>query len=345
MSSTFLGIVQMLPPFIVIGVLVFASVAFYNKYVLKAQKLAETLRWIKETVDTIRADENSGAKARKLGLNKVFQDTILEEHWVEFARTLHEQKEFIQGDLVFTKHRVTVPAHHYFTAAAIIDKPLKVNYFKHLPGILTGVGIIGTFAGLLFGLSSFDASSPATINASVGLLLSGVRDAFYASAFAITAAMVVTHLEKLHYQRCLTHLEDLNESINRMFDSGVTDDYLGAIARSVLLQAEQTKALGVEIANALRPAIAAIEHAQTDAARVCADAVAHALNSANLRLAGQIESALERQVRSPLELLNSRFSRTVLAGSPDQSNERLKKIIRTHQASVVSTDEKAKVDQ
>ena len=83
-----------------------------------------------------------------------------------------------------------MPAKAYFSVSAVIEGPLRAHYFKHLPGILTGIGIIGTFAGLLFGLSNFDSSSPDTMAQSVNLLLSGVRDAFYASALAITVAMV-----------------------------------------------------------------------------------------------------------------------------------------------------------
>jgi putative membrane protein len=65
----------------------------------------------------------------------------------------------------------------------------------------------------------------------VNLLLSGVRDAFYASALAITVAMVITHLEKSQYRKCVGALDDLNAVIDSLFDSGVEQEYLAAIAR------------------------------------------------------------------------------------------------------------------
>ena len=34
----------------------------------------------------------------------------------------------------------------------MVDAPLRTEFYKHLPGILTGLGIIGTFSGLIIGL-------------------------------------------------------------------------------------------------------------------------------------------------------------------------------------------------
>lgn len=45
--------------------------------------------------------------------------------------------------------RATVPAETFFTEQALVDTPLRTEFFKHVPGILTGIGIIGTFYGLL----------------------------------------------------------------------------------------------------------------------------------------------------------------------------------------------------
>jgi hypothetical protein len=48
----------------------------------------------------------------------------------------------------------------FFSEHALVVTPLKTEFYKHLPGILTGIGIIGTFLGLIMGLSSFDISDP-----------------------------------------------------------------------------------------------------------------------------------------------------------------------------------------
>jgi hypothetical protein len=71
------------------------------------------------------------------------------------------------------------------------------DFVRHLPGVLTGLGIIGTFAGLLDGLSQFNPSTTSTAVAGLKPLLDGVSHAFIASATAIGCAMIVLFIEKL----------------------------------------------------------------------------------------------------------------------------------------------------
>jgi hypothetical protein len=271
-------------------------------------------------------------------MTKIFQGTFLEQHWLEFSRTLHAQAIKTNGKTIVQEHRVTAPADNFFTAASVIDKSLKVHYFKHLPGILTGVGIIGTFSGLLFGLSNFDATSPETVSLSVALLLSGVRDAFFASAFAITAAMVITHVEKLHYQICLARLGDLVESINRMFREGVLEDYLGIIANSAISKEEQTAMILEEISSVMNPLVTSLEKSQMEFSKIVFDAIRQTMDSANLKLAAQIESALNRQLRIPIENLTDRLTHANKSHNDQSVNrsERLRKIADSQKASLSS---------
>ena len=54
--------------------------------------------------------------------------------------------------------RLTAPAEVFFRTDIIVDTQLRADFFKHLPGILSGIGIIGTFVGLLSGLKGFKIS-------------------------------------------------------------------------------------------------------------------------------------------------------------------------------------------
>lgn len=327
MQDSYMKIVQMLPPAIVISVLVYACYIFYKHYVLTARSLQASLDWIRQTVMTMH---EGGEDVRKSGLSKVFQGSILQENWMDFAKTLHEQTVVHPTGGTTKRYRMTSPVSAFFTAASVIDKPLRVNYFKHLPGILTGIGIIGTFSGLLFGLSNFDASSPEVISQSVSLLLAGVRDAFYASAFAITAAMVVTHVEKLFYQRCLTSLDELNDCVSRMFEGGVHEEYLAKLAHTVHDPAEQARQVREELNRALMPLIQGLEKSQQNMADTICDAISRALGNANNKLSSQIENALQRQVKAPIDALGNQLLNKQLA-SADQKQDLARKIVRAQQ--------------
>jgi hypothetical protein len=70
--------------------------------------------------------------------------------------------------------------------------------FRNLPGVFTGIGIIGTFGGLIMGLRTFRISQdPAVVQKSLELLMGGVWEAFLVSAVAITLAITVTLIEKI----------------------------------------------------------------------------------------------------------------------------------------------------
>lgn len=131
-------------------------------------------------------------------LQKLFQSDEKFDHlWKEFRDTLHAQTEQRDGQTVVNVHRATVPAESFFNSQTLVDSRLYTEFFKHLPGIFTGIGIIGTFVGLISGLQAFHISDDVgVVRASLDLLLQGVRNAFEISAAAITIAMIVTFIEK-----------------------------------------------------------------------------------------------------------------------------------------------------
>lgn len=139
---------------------------------------------------TIRSDSD---------LRKVFEsDPKLKHLWKEFRDTLHAQKEERDGQLVTVALRATAPAESFFNGQYVVDSRLRTEFFKHLPGIFTGIGIIGTFSGLIVGLNGFEVpEDPTKVRASLETLLAGVYEAFIVSAAAITLAMFVTLAEKV----------------------------------------------------------------------------------------------------------------------------------------------------
>ena len=124
---------------------------------------------------------------------------MLAHLWSEYQETLHKQRVTNPqtGVEEVTAIRSTLPAESFFSTSVLVDSRLHTDFFKHLPGIFTGVGIIGTFLGLIKGLQAFQVSEDTHIvRESLDHLLHGVYEAFLVSAVAIGLAMLVTFLEK-----------------------------------------------------------------------------------------------------------------------------------------------------
>jgi len=174
-------------------------------------------------------------------LEQIFQKTgVLEHLWREYADSLH--KQVVEGQAM--RLRSTLPASVVFRPEILVDIPLRTDFFKHLPGLFTGVGIIGTFYGLLIGLQSFVVSeNPVIVRASLTRLLHGVSEAFLVSAVAITLAMVVTFIEKLVLTRLNAQAERLVQLLDGLFESGAGEEYLARLVRASESSSRQTAGL------------------------------------------------------------------------------------------------------
>ena len=221
----------------VVGILVLIFIALY---VVRAIKIKGSLKKAHDCLETFGGD-----KTDKRAMERNFQHADHLLHcWREYAETLHPQKETVDGEKKTARLRSTVPADAFFNASSIVDTALGADFFKHLPGILTGIGIIGTFFGLISGLQGFDAGgSVEHLRDKLKTLLDGVRDAFLASTGAIVAAIVVTFVEKLLLNLCYQELDRLVKKIDGLYEAGAGEEYLQRLADSSEQSSDQTKQL------------------------------------------------------------------------------------------------------
>ena len=155
--------------------------------------------------------------------------------WREYDETLFDQERFDSHEkaYVFERKRSTVPAEMFFSNQTVVDTFVGAEFFKHVPGILTGIGIIGTFFGILHGLDAFNVSADASqVRDSLKALLGSVSEAFAVSAGAIACAMVITLLEKWllasHYKKS----EELVVEIDKLYKAGAGEEMLQDLVQS-----------------------------------------------------------------------------------------------------------------
>lgn len=186
--------------------------------------------------------------------------------WNEFRDTLHGQKQpNAQGVLEVTRWRATALANSFFTEQALVEAPLRTEFYKHLPGILTGIGIIGTFSGLILGLQAFgqvDLSHPDATRQGLRALLGAVGGAFIVSAVAIAMAMVMTTFEKLVVNGLYTRLESLCGVIDSLFDSGAGEEYLQRLVEAAETSATQAMQMKESLVTDLRQVLTELTQQQ-----------------------------------------------------------------------------------
>lgn len=214
-------------------------------YLLKGGQVGWQL-WM--SVRRIRALTKTGSgPVKPEDVAKVLRWKPASHLWDEYSDTLHELKRASNGELSVTEIRATVPAETYFTRDVLVDSRLLDDFSRHVPGVLTGLGIIGTFAGLLDGLASFNPSSPEAAVAGLKPLMNGVEHAFIASATAIGCAMLVLFAGRLLLAWLYRLVEKLVHGIDALYATGAGEEYLSRLVHA----SEKSEAHAAQLKEAL----------------------------------------------------------------------------------------------
>lgn len=312
MSEIFHDPSKLIAPAIVIVFLACLIWQFVVHYRRPAGELADLLG---DATDKITKVRELTPGARRSAASEVFRNSTFSHHWNEFHETLHDQFTDAEGERVILRSRSTAPASYFFSAQSVVDTPLRTEYFRHLPGILTGLGIIGTFLGLMLGLYSFDPGAPERVQQSVGGLIQDVLYAFIGSLAAIVCAMVVTHLEKKWLRICYERLEKLTEAIDHLFDAGVGEEYLAELVRTNQESSVQTRMLKDSLVTDLREMLQNLVETQVRESLKLAETLSGSYKESGAQMATQISESIEASFRAPLD----KIAQTVSAASGDQS--------------------------
>lgn len=304
------------------GVLAFFVVVFLFVFLVPAVMHWVRLRRLQRGISKFES-KNVAAQFKKL----FSVDKRLSHLWKEYQDSLHIQREERDGQMVTVAIRATVPSELYFNSQFVVDSRLRTEFFKHLPGLFTGIGIIGTFLGLIAGLRAFQVSeNAATVRASLEALMHSVGEAFLISASAIFAAMAVTFLEKLLLASLYRRTEEISHAIDASFDAGAGEEYLSRLVRASEDSASQSKilkdALVKELGELLRELttaqIASSRESQVHLAERLAQTSKEQVEAArqdNKALGITISESIQESLQGPLQDI----ANTVKSASGDQS--------------------------
>jgi hypothetical protein len=245
-----------------VSVLVYFALTFFRDFSLPGRKVSNDLTLALSKLNEIKSkgDYTDLENIRETAM----VSSTLKFCWDEFSDTLHGQKKVdSQGVMQVNRYRATALANSFFTEQIVITTPLKAEFFKHLPGILTGIGIIGTFLGLILGLFTFEISKDADqVRASLHNLLSSVGNAFIVSLVAIALAMLITWLEKKTVNRIYAELDELCGLIDSFFEAGAGEEYLQRLVDAAETSATQAMQMKESIVTDLKQVLTELTNQQ-----------------------------------------------------------------------------------
>lgn len=152
---------------------------------------------------------------------KFESNTALKDAWREFEDSLIEGKR--PGNQDDENQEVvykTDEASLFFSEERLLDQHLNLRFWNSVPALLVGLGILGTFVGMVWGLMPFsdvDFTNTNQIREAIKELLSGVSTAFVTSVWGMLASFLFNGLEKRGIGRVSRAIADLQRALDRIF--------------------------------------------------------------------------------------------------------------------------------
>ena len=260
----------------------FPLVRFILQYQIPAKKLQLELIKISGGLQAYKRENSQILDITDL--YPIFLAEPFKHLWAEYEDTLHLVRA---SDGSPISVRATATSEIYFSKESVVDTQIDADFFRHLPGILTGVGIIGTFSGLVWGLLQF---SPVEPDKTLELLLHEVTSAFIGSGVAILAAIGITYFEKTTLNKCYRLLETVNNRIDDLFSKGVGEEYLYRLVSASEKSSANTASLKDALIDDLKQLMHEVADKQINAQ----------LQSAQ-NISSQISGAIKESLEAPMK--------------------------------------------
>lgn len=95
-----------------------------------------------------------------------------------------------------------------FFNGEFLDELGHTGFCELVPGTMTGLGILGTFVGLVLGVGGFDTSTTDAVMVSITHLLGGMSTAFLTSIVGVLLSLAFSHIYKKYVDSTNQSLED-----------------------------------------------------------------------------------------------------------------------------------------
>ncbi|MCR4891741.1 MAG: MotA/TolQ/ExbB proton channel family protein [Lachnospiraceae bacterium] len=127
-----------------------------------------------------------------------------------------------------------------YISEELVDHVIHRDILNQVAGVMTGLGILGTFIGLTLGLQSFNTGTTAEITNSIEPLMRGIKVAFHTSIYGMVFSLTFNFV----YKR---RLSDAEAAVRAFLDSYrkyvLPDTTTDGINRMMGMQKEQTDAV------------------------------------------------------------------------------------------------------
>ena len=234
-------------------------------------------------------------------------------------------RRFLQNAQQLDARGMTCDVREYINDDTAIYDIGNIPLSEMVPGLLTSLGILGTFLGLMRGLDGLDVSDAAKTMASIPTMIGGMSFAFTTSIAGVGCSLLFQLVNRFtmgNTQNALTEFQDT-------FSDVVMQTPLTAETRAICQREDQSLYL---------------RHVVNDMSNAMADRISGAVEQSFTPIAQQMNAFIAGQTQTQLESLNvitRRFLENMnaqLGGQFHQLGQTLNEINRSQKASYDAVD-------
>ena len=122
----------------------------------------------------------------------------------------------------------------------LVDSVMHRNILNQVAGVMTGLGILGTFIGLSLGLQHFSTGTTAEVTNSIAPLMDGIKVAFHTSIYGMVFSLVFNFTYKCKLEEAEDAVEEFLDVYKKYVLPDTTTD---GINKFMELQQQQVTAV------------------------------------------------------------------------------------------------------
>ena len=185
----------------------------------------------------------------KFDRNKEFTDA-----WREFEDSLITRSHN-ENQMVYKTDEASL----FFSEERLLGQHLNLRFWNSVPALLVGLGILGTFVGLVWGLIPFSGinfEQTSQIQVAIKKLLSGVSTAFVTSVWGMLTSLAFNGLEKWRISRVSQAIANLQRELDRLFTLTTQEEISFRQEDELAQQTQALKSFSTDLANDIKSAMA-----------------------------------------------------------------------------------------
>lgn len=237
-------------------------------------------------------------------------DKTLKNIWNEFDESLIK-KQTLDGKLSI---RNSIDSEYFFNKDTMISH-IGSKLYSAIPGVLLGIGLLGTFFGLYVALVQLNVGDAEQLSDSIKLLINMAGVKFAASIWGLFLSILFTLFDKVLEFGLDSKLEKIQKDINEMFQRETAEQNLDKI---LVENEQQTKALN-GLATSLTEKISA-EFNSILIPKI------DSINEHFSNLPNNISSSISKSLEKPLQNISDTV-KNITTNQAEQSTQALETLI------------------